>query len=148
MPAIFFRSRIAWHNLLYVTRPRGLRLSSSSSRPVSRVNPTTNRPTDMRGGQNLSERHTRLAKMVRGKGHFQNEIQEFSSPSAMLQQQEGGNVDMGIGGSVMNTFRGLRVPDQPRPPESDGACIRRVFFKSVTHSFLRMLHVRLCRLCV
>lgn len=65
-----------------------------------------------RGGQNLSERHARLARMVRGKGYFSAEIDDKlsaadSASSTAKKYRE-------------KTFRGLVIPQEPREPQSDG----------------------------
>ncbi|KAJ6503868.1 oxidoreductase-like protein, partial [Mycena sanguinolenta] len=68
-----------------------------------------------RGGQNLSARYRRLEQSLRGKEALQKDIlsQEpaFQSTSPTTQTSEA------------NYFRGLKIPQQPKPPQSDECCM-------------------------
>lgn len=103
-----------------------------------------------RGGQNLSDRYKRLEKSLRGKmdrteamahEHEQAHSDDLTSPTPVQ------------GAALGNTFRGFVIPKEPRPPESDGACVQ-----DYQHHILidiptilcvsncRMLHVWLCHM--
>jgi len=70
----------------------------------------------VRGGQNLTDRHLRLEKSLRGKearSKQTNDLPNFStvvhSPSILQRPTL--------------TFRGFVVPEEPRPPEPDECCM-------------------------
>lgn len=74
-----------------------------------------------RGGQNLSDRYKRLEKSLRGKmdrteamahDHEHAQTDDLTSPTPVQ------------GAALGDTFRGLVIPKEPRPPESDGACVQ------------------------
>ncbi|KAF8905613.1 hypothetical protein CPB85DRAFT_1315190 [Mucidula mucida] len=67
-------------------------------------------------GQNLSDRYIRLEKSLREKQALRagTERLEFKS------QNEASHLPRLTPTKPMNIFRGLVVPDKPRPPESDG----------------------------
>ncbi|KAF7966721.1 hypothetical protein HWV62_37287 [Athelia sp. TMB] len=88
----------------YNTRAKSL--SNNASDEITRIkNPH-------RGGQNLTSRHRRLENMVRGKEAQTRRIEELPGRGTAVSQTPNTlNVE---------TFRGLVVPKEPKPPESDG----------------------------
>ena len=76
-----------------------------------------------RGGQNLSERYVRLEKSLRQKGARSSEleqIQQQPSPSQAATQTSGA---LKPHQKPLQYFRGFQIPEEPRPPADDGACI-------------------------
>ncbi|KAJ7209811.1 oxidoreductase-like protein [Mycena haematopus] len=68
-----------------------------------------------RGGQNLSVRYRRLEQSLRGKEALQRDI---------LQRGPGfKNASPTTRTSEANYFRGLKIPQQPKPPQSDECCM-------------------------
>ncbi|KAF7971337.1 hypothetical protein HWV62_21436 [Athelia sp. TMB] len=88
---------------------RAKTLSNNASDEITRIkNPH-------RGGQNLTSRHRRLENMVRGKEAQTRRIEELPGRGTVVSQTPNTlNVE---------TFRGLVVPKEPKPPESDGCAI-------------------------
>lgn len=94
-----------------------------------------------RSGQNLSERYLRLEKTFRKKSDLGQTTPETSRlltpiPPSTLQRP-----------SNVKHFRGLIIPEVPKPPEPDGGsftftCRRPPSFSQPC----RMLHVWLCRM--
>ena len=73
------------------------------------------RPT--RGGQNLTDRHRRLEKSLRGKEARLKQIDDLPAPPTVVQPSSA------LKGPALNIFRGFVVPEQPKPPEPDGKSI-------------------------
>jgi hypothetical protein len=76
-----------------------------------------------RGGQNLTERHKRLEKSLRGK-------EAYTSESDELKHSTLTGPSTGTGGTIepkIEFFHGLTIPHKPKEPADDGACIFRVF---------------------
>lgn len=81
-------------------------ISNDISAEIARIkNPS-------RGGQNLSSRHKRLENMVRGKEDQTRQINEFPGERTVVKQTPYA--------PTVKTFRGLVIPDEPKPPEPDG----------------------------
>ncbi|KAJ7624238.1 hypothetical protein DFH06DRAFT_1230034 [Mycena polygramma] len=73
-----------------------------------------------RGGQNLSLRYRRLEQSLRGKEALQRDILARESDTA------GDLSDASVTALTSDSsryFRGLEVPQEPRPPESDECCM-------------------------
>src|ERR1700729_1476865 len=70
------------------------------------------RPT--RGGQNLTDRHRRLEKSLRGKQNRLKQIDDMPGSSTVVQQLSS------VRRPTLNTFRGFVIPEEPKPPEPDG----------------------------
>jgi hypothetical protein len=69
------------------------------------------------GGQNLTERHTRLAKSLRGKNEF---VGGFNVPSTSADPSHG-HGRPALKASSANSFRGFVIPEIPQEPSSEGA---------------------------
>jgi len=72
-----------------------------------------------RGGQNLSERYKRLEKSLRGKTAFGvggNGAVVGGVGTMVLQPDDG----TGSQPEDTITFKGIEIPKEPKPPESDG----------------------------
>lgn len=93
---------------------------ASTSSIASSSTPLDHRKRAFRGGQNLSDRYKRLEKSLRGKiGRTDDITRDISSTD---------DVDLTSptpvqAAAVGETFRGLVIPKEPKPPESDGTCI-------------------------
>lgn len=84
------------------------RLSNDTASKIARIkNPS-------RGGQNLTLRYRRLEKMVRGKEVRAQHIEKLPGAGAAVAQTP-------AAASGLKTFHGLMVPEEPTPPEPDGA---------------------------
>ena len=88
-----------------------IRNVSSKSLPDFSSKPLTKHP--IRGGQNLSDRYRRLEKSLRGKGTYQKDITHLAEEGATLSEPR-------KTGPGQRTFMGFVVPEEPKPPASDG----------------------------
>ncbi|KAK7061393.1 hypothetical protein R3P38DRAFT_2829230 [Favolaschia claudopus] len=75
------------------------------------------RPT--RGGQNLSLRYRRLEQSLRGKDALQRDIRARESDAAA----DAPFLASGVTQDVSRYFRGLEIPHEPKPPQSDECCM-------------------------
>ncbi|KAI0311640.1 hypothetical protein OF83DRAFT_1166265 [Amylostereum chailletii] len=66
-----------------------------------------------RGGQNLSDRAHRLERSLRGKQSFSGSISNNQTAQSVASTKE----------KPVNTFKGLVIPEEPRPPEADECCM-------------------------
>ncbi|KIM86849.1 hypothetical protein PILCRDRAFT_289755, partial [Piloderma croceum F 1598] len=73
------------------------------------------RPT--RGGQNLTDRHRRLEKSLRGKEARLKQIDDLPRSSTFAQLSSVPKRP------ALNTFQGFVIPEQPKPPEPDECCM-------------------------
>ena len=92
-----------------------------------------------RGGQNLSERFLRLEKTFQTKHDLGQTTPDISRPLTPIPPSTP------LRPSNVKPFRGLVIPEVPKPPESDGGS----FTSQRPPSFSqprRMLHVWLCRM--
>ncbi|KAF7343845.1 hypothetical protein MSAN_01965800 [Mycena sanguinolenta] len=104
---MFAINRARWHASFFppLSLRRYLALDAGA---ISRLK----KPT--RGGQNLSARYRRLEQSLRGKEALQRDIlsQEPASQSTSTTRT-----------SEANYFRGMKIPQQPKPPQSDECCM-------------------------
>ncbi|KAJ7594861.1 oxidoreductase-like protein [Mycena floridula] len=80
-----------------------------SSRSVSTAIDRLKRPS--RGGQNLTERHLRLERALKGKKSLTSDIESLRRPIALPKPPPN------------NSFRGMTIPEKPKPPEADECCM-------------------------
>ena len=72
-----------------------------------------------RGGQDLARRYERLEKSLRGKELYQQEIGDLVEEADPLQSVAVARKRR----NTAKTFMGFVVPQEPRPPGPDGACL-------------------------
>lgn len=96
-----------------VSKLANAKLPCTPARFVSSVPTAVERvKRSYRGGQNLSERYVRLEKSLRVKDSFLEDIERLrsdSEPESTL-----------LAPKSPDMFRGLVIPEAPRPPEADG----------------------------
>lgn len=97
------------------TTPTAASLSPASSS-------VTKHRLPVRGGQNLTDRHERLAKSIRSKGALSRHIDELP---ATLTTDTAGELNLprttiGGLGKQPEVFMGLAVPQKPVPPSPEG----------------------------
>jgi len=83
-------------------------LSYESAESIARLK----KPT--RGGQNLTDRHRRLERSLRGREARLKQIDDLSSASTVVQPPPT------VRRPTLSTFRGFVIPEKPKPPEPDG----------------------------
>jgi hypothetical protein len=88
-----------------------------------------------RGGQNLTDRHRRLEKSLRGREAQLQQIEDLPGPSAGVKSQSP------LKRSSLNTFRGFVVPEQPKPPSPDGTSYN---FSSMVFRVLTLIRAECC----
>lgn len=109
-------------------------ISNETSASIARLK----RPN--RGGQNLTERHKRLEKSLRGKESRLSKINDLPASSSP------GAISTAKSKLSQRLFRGFVVPEVPKPPEPDGARIfmSQFLIRNSDYScYERMLYVRL-----
>jgi hypothetical protein len=79
----------------------------------ARLGPSAAPRNPTRGGQNLTNRHIRLARSVRGKEYFAGEAGELKETSQTAAASD----------ADTKKFYGLTIPVKPRPPAADGTCL-------------------------
>ncbi|CAK5278619.1 unnamed protein product [Mycena citricolor] len=93
----------------------------SLSSPVSS---TFGRKNLVRGGQNLTLRWRRLEQSVRGREAQESEMSRLSGLQEDAESTMGAVVGASpIGQGVDGYFRGFKVPEMPKAPESDECCM-------------------------
>lgn len=94
-----------------------------------------------RGGQNLSLRYRRLEQSLRGKEALQRDIFAREPDIAADFRDSSPTTHTG---ETKHYFHGRKIPQQPKPPESDGNSRSACSELSETYvSAVRVLHVRL-----
>jgi hypothetical protein len=96
------------------------------------------RPT--RGGQNLTDRHRRLEKSLRGKEARLKQIDDL--PRSLTSAQPSSVPKR----PALNTFQGFVIPEQPKPPEPDGTPMLNNYSSRTYAHMYRVLHVRMCNM--
>jgi hypothetical protein len=100
----------------------------------------------LRGGQNLSERHTRLESMLRGKISMTQHIETM--PKSPTKVQEADTTQGTLKKRPVPTFHGFIIPEEPIPPGPDGINRTLSNISNTKRNILyRMLYVRMCRMC-
>lgn len=100
-----------------------------------------------RGGQNLTDRYKRLENSLRGKEAISAELSDLTHNN--LSTSSGANISASRRPGRM--FRGFEIPEEPKPPADDGkyATYTKIWSTLLNKNYsLRMLHVRLCCLCI
>jgi len=96
--------------LASVTTQIARSISCGSAESITRLKTT-------RGGQNLTDRHRRLEKSLRGREAQLKQIDDLSSPSTIEQPP------FRAKNQTSDIFRGFVVPEQPKPPTPDECCM-------------------------
>jgi len=125
------------------------RLAAHSRRTSTSSTQSRSRPTQ-RGGRNLGLRYRQLESSVRTTARKAALLEEMTNISRSVEQHNALPVssESQVSREELETFHGLVVPQEPKPPESDGE-----FFtpsptlNSILNGLvIRVLHVRMCRL--
>lgn len=90
-------------------------LSTHSKQPTSAAIERWKHP--IRGGQNLTIRYQRLEKSLRGKEAYE---QTISNLTDFPRSTSPNRSTPGLAKKNVQTFMGFMVPEEPRPPASDG----------------------------
>lgn len=135
-------------SMLLIRRARSFLRRGHRSMTISHnAIPTSQKPLKpprkpARSGQNLSERYKRLENAVRGREALTRSLEVLSKATPAQ-----GRPVLTASSTVIPTFHGFQVPQEPKPPTDDGILLFFVLSssKNVTR-LVRMLHVRLCYL--
>lgn len=101
---------------LQLGHSRRAQLTSAQQDAVKRIK------LPSRGGQNLSDRYVRLEKSLRGKEARMKHIDESPVYPTATKDKES-LVPLVRRGPVLRTFKGLVIPERPKPPEEDGTFV-------------------------
>ena len=125
-------------------RPPAHSRRASTSSTQSRLGPT------QRGGRNLGLRYQQLESSVRSTARKVALLEEMTDTSRLVEQYNSLPVSRVSRASreEAEMFHGLVVPQEPKPPESDGefftpSSILSLILKGLV---FRVLYVRMCRL--
>ena len=110
------RHRVAVHHL---ARAAPCRLISSAVVPRRLPTSTPSWKEPARGGQNLTKRYERLEKSLRGKELYQQEIGDLVEEADPVRSVAAARKHR----NTVKTFMGFVVPQEPKPPGPDGACL-------------------------
>ena len=100
--------------------------SGPSSLPTVDVEQVINLKHPRRGGQDLSRRYQRLERSIRGKAEYGREIQGFQragevpEPAPFTASETVQTTSTSQDKGNRRVFRGLVIPERPKPPADDG----------------------------
>jgi hypothetical protein len=115
------------------------------------VSPTRSRARQtQRGGRNLGLRYQQLESSVRSNARKVALLGEMADGSRLIEQHHSPSAasESRTPGEKVETFHGLVIPQEPKPPESDGELFTLLSALSLILGLMglapRMLHVRMC----
>ncbi|KAI0360500.1 hypothetical protein OH77DRAFT_1393591 [Trametes cingulata] len=84
----------------------------------------------LRGGQDLTHRHQRLERSVRGKTHYGREIMDLQEQKGSEQEdvpytteENTRQANTNVGQKIQRIFKGFVIPEPPKPPAEDECCM-------------------------
>ena len=120
------------------------------ARSPRRLPTHSRRAPTQRGGRNLGLRYQKLESSVRSTTRKVALLEEMTDSSRLVEQHNSLLVTSGpqVPYGKVEMFHGLVVPQEPKPPESDGEFFTVSFSLNLNLKGLvsRMLHVRMCHL--
>ncbi|KAI0777252.1 oxidoreductase-like protein [Trametes elegans] len=104
---------------------------SPANAPTVDAEQLTHLKRSFRGGQDLSQRHTRLERSVRGKTQYGREILDLQTQKEQHESQEAPftpeenirEASTHVGQKTQRIFKGLVIPEPPKPPAEDECCM-------------------------
>ncbi|TFK49477.1 hypothetical protein OE88DRAFT_1633191 [Heliocybe sulcata] len=76
-----------------------------------------------RGGQNLSDRYRRLERSLRGKAALSEFIEDLPGDTTVTSPPDREVHPVHRAPGTVKTFRGLVIPEEPKPPADDECCM-------------------------